>query len=184
MSAYRLHFLFNAPVVLPISNVNELERAMTLPMRMPVLLFLHNAPTYRGGVFMKRRVGIWGAIGLLSLCGCATKDFVLTHTDPLAERVGKLEARVNAIDGKLSQLGGAMDANKAAIGQANVKAQLAVDAVGKLEGDVKRIEDTAKKAEAEAARAESAAMEAREAAESAKQSEKKSEKIFKLEQKK
>jgi hypothetical protein len=133
---------------------------------------------------MNRLIGISGAFVLFGLCGCATQDFVRSQVNPLAERVGKLEARVNAIDGKLSQLGAAMDTDRAAIGQANVKTQLALDAVGKLEGDVKRIEDTAKRAEAEATRAENAAREAREAAENARQSEKKSEKIFKLDQKK
>jgi hypothetical protein len=133
---------------------------------------------------MKRLVGVSGAIMLFGLCGCATQDFVRSQVDPLAERVGKLEARVNAIDGKLSQLGAAMVTDRAAIGQANVKAQLGLDVVGKLEGDIKRIEDTAKRAEAEATRAENAAKEAREAAENAMKSEKKSEKIFKLDQKK
>ena len=126
---------------------------------------------------MKKVVGLLGAFMLLSLTGCATHDYVRSQVDPLAERLGKLEA-------KISQLNGMTEADKAAIKEANDKAQQALDAANKLTGEVRRADKDAEKAEAAAGRAEQAAKEAERAAMESHQMEKKSEKIFKLEQKK
>lgn len=126
---------------------------------------------------MKRIGGVLGALMLVSLTGCATQGYVRTQVDPLAERLGKLEAKV-------SQLSGMTDADKAAIKQANDKAQQALDAANKVAGEVKRVDNDVAKADAAAMRAEKAAKEAEQAAKDAQLMEKKSEKIFKLEQKK
>ena len=123
---------------------------------------------------MKKIVGLLGAFVLGSLTGCATQEYVRSQVDPLAERLGKLEAQV-------SQLGGMTDADKAAIKNANDKAQQALDEANRLAGEVKGVDE---KAEAAAGRAEKAAKEAELAAKEAQQMEKKSEKIFDLEQKK
>ena len=123
---------------------------------------------------MKKIVGLLGAFVLVSLTGCATQEYVRSQVDPLAERLGKLEAQV-------SQLGGMTDADKAAIKNANDKAQQALDEANRLAGEVKGVDE---KAEAAAGRAEKAAKEAELAAKEAQQMEKKSEKIFDLEQKK
>ena len=134
---------------------------------------------------MKKTVWtVLGAVALLGLSGCATKDYVKAEVDPLADRLGKLEARVNAIEGKVTQLGNMTDADKADIKQANDKAQQALDVANKLMGDVKKSDDNMAKAEAAAMRAEKAAAAAEQAAAESRKSEKKSEKIFKLEQKK
>lgn len=126
---------------------------------------------------MKKLIGIIGVIALFNLSGCATKGYVKSQVDPLADRITTLEAMV-------SKLGGTADADKAAIKQANDKAQQALDASARLAGDVAKADNDAKRAEAAAARAENAAKDAERAANEAQQMEKKSEKIFKLEQKK
>jgi len=122
---------------------------------------------------VKKLVVILGAILLMNLAGCATEEYVRTQTDPLADRITKLEAAVSA--------GAMTDADRAALKQAGDKSQQALDKANSLEGDVKQ---SAQKAEEAATRAENAAKEAQQAATSAQQSVKKSEKIFKLEQKK
>ena len=119
---------------------------------------------------MKKIIGILGVVMLFNLAGCATQEYVRTQVDPMAERLGKLEAKV-------SQLNGMTEADKAAIKQANDKSQQALDVANKVAADVKKADNDVAKAEAAAARAEQAAKESQ-------QMEKKSEKIFKLEQKK
>lgn len=126
---------------------------------------------------MKKLIGILGVIALFNVAGCATEGYVRSQVDPLAERISKLETKV-------SQLNGMTEADKAAIMQANGKAQQALDAANKVAGDVTIANNDAKRAEAAALRAENAAKEAERAAKEAQQLEKKSEKIFKLEQKK
>ncbi|MBT0666492.1 hypothetical protein KI809_19460 [Geobacter pelophilus] len=116
---------------------------------------------------MKRIAGFIGLMAIAGLSGCATEGFVHSQVDPLAERLGTLEKKVNALEAKPA---GLSDAERMAISQADAKAQKALDAVGKLTADADR-------AEAAAKRAEAAAMEA-------KKEEKKSEKLFNLEQKK
>jgi hypothetical protein len=98
---------------------------------------------------MKKIVVILGAVALFNIAGCATHEYVRSQFDPLAERI---------------------DANTAAIKQANDKAQQALNMANKMA-------DNAKKSEAAAKEADKAAMEAQ-------KMEKKSEKIFKLEQQK
>ena len=126
---------------------------------------------------MKKVVGFFGILLLANLMGCATHDFVRTQTDPLADRLSKLESTV-------SQLSAASDANKAALAQVNGKAQQALDLANKTSSEVRSAKNDADKAEAAALRAENAAKEAEQAAKESQQMERKSEKIFKLEQKK
>ena len=126
---------------------------------------------------MKRTAVVLGSLLLMGLTGCATEEYVRTQVDPLADRIGKLEQMVKA---------NAMtdEADRAAIKEANDKAQQANDAVKKVATEVKSANQDVQKAEAAAQRAENAAAEATKAAENAKMMEKKTEKIFKLEQKK
>ncbi|NVN89818.1 MAG: hypothetical protein HXX11_04375 [Desulfuromonadales bacterium] len=140
---------------------------------------------------MKRMGFVVGAVALMGLSGCATQGFVRSQADPLAERIGKLEA-------KEVQLSGMREADSAAVKQANDKAEqalaiankTAVDVVNanndvkKADAAVTKAEAAAQRAEAAAARAEKAANEAVQAANEAKQMALKSEKVFKLEQKK
>lgn len=126
---------------------------------------------------MKKIVGILGVLALASLTGCATEGYVRSQVDPLNERISKLEATV-------SRLSGMTDADRAAIKQANDKAQQAFDLSNRVAVDGKKADGDVKKAEAAAMRAEKAANDAEKAAKEAQHAEKKSEKIFKLEQKK
>ncbi|GFE59568.1 lipoprotein [Geobacter sp. AOG2] len=140
---------------------------------------------------MKRISGILALLALAGLTGCATKGYVQTQVDPLAERIGKLEAAV-------SRLNGVTDNDAAAIKAANDKAQQALDLsnkavvdVVKADGDVRNAEAAAMRAETAALRAEKAAGDAEKAAGDAekaageaRQGAQKSEKIFELEQKK
>lgn len=103
----------------------------------------------------------------LGLSGCATEEYVRSQTDPLADHVGKLETRVNALEGMCGKPASLSDSDKAMIQQAIDKAQQALDATNRLSADIKRAEEAAKNAE-----------------EAAKKAEHKSEKLFKLEQKK
>lgn len=123
---------------------------------------------------MKRMIVLLVVMALTGLSGCATKKYVDSQVNPLAERVGKLEEAA-----KSSSMG---DAEQAiAIKQADAKAQLALDTANKATGDAR---SAMQDAEAAAASADSAAKEAALAAENARQMAKKSEKIFELQQKK
>lgn len=126
---------------------------------------------------MKKLVGIFGAIAVAGLTGCATEGYVRSQIEPLAERINRLEAKV-------PQAGSMSDADRAAVKQANDKAQQALDLSNRLADDARKVDEDAKKAESAAAKAEQAAKDAEAAARQAQRSEKKSEKIFKLEQKK
>ncbi len=126
---------------------------------------------------MKKIVGILGVVVLFNLTGCATHDYVRSQVDPLTERLGKLESKV-------SQIGGAAEGDKAAIMQANDKAQQALDMANKMAGDATKADNDAKRAEDAAMKAENAAKEAERAANEAQRMENKSEKLFKLDQKK
>lgn len=126
---------------------------------------------------MKRTIVLLVVMALVGLSGCATKKYVGTQVDPLAERVGKLEAAAEA-----SSMDDASQA--AAIKQADDKAQLALDTANKATEEARSALQNAQKAEAAAANADIAAREAALAAENAKQMTKKSEKIFELQQKK
>lgn len=147
---------------------------------------------------MKTMGLFFGAMVLLGLSGCATQGFVRSQAEPLAERIGKMEAKV-------SHLSGMREADSATIRQASDKAEqalglankTAVDvvtanndvkkadaAVSKAELAVSKAEAAALRAETAAARAEKATNEAVQAANEARQMALKSEKVFKLEQKK
>lgn len=126
---------------------------------------------------MKRMGLVLGTVALVGLSGCATKDFVRSQADPLAERIGKLEAS-NA------QFSAMREADTAAIKQANDKAEQALNSANKAVGDAVNANNDVKKAEAAALRAEAAAVNAEKAANEARQMAMKSEKVFKLEQKK
>lgn len=140
---------------------------------------------------MKRTGMVVGTVALMGLSGCATQGFVRTQVDPLTERVGKLEAK----DAELSSM---READTAATRQANDKAQQALELANKTAGDVVNAANDAKRAEAVALRAEEAALkaeraaneaaraasEATQAANEARHMATKSEKIFKLGQKK
>lgn len=140
---------------------------------------------------MKKTAGFLGVLVLVSLTGCATQDYVRTQICPLEERLGKLETRV-------SQPVVIPEADRAAIMQANDKAQAALDMANKAAGDVKKVENdamqaqtaakgaeaAAKGAEAAVKGAEAAAKGAELAARGAEQMQKKTEKIFELRQKK
>ena len=140
---------------------------------------------------MKRTTGFLGVLVLVSLTGCATQEYVRSQIDPLAERLCALETKV-------SQPVVLPEADKAAIMQADNKAQAALDVANTLAGAVKKVENDVmqaqaaakgaeaaiKGAEAAAKGAEAAAKGAELAAREAQQMQKKSEKIFELEQKK
>ena len=119
---------------------------------------------------MKRMVVLLVVMALAGLSGCATKKYVGSQVNPLAERVGKLEAAAKA-----SSMEDAKQAT--AIKQADDKAQLALDTANKASGDARSALQDVQKAAAAAASAEKAANEAA-------MSVKKSEKIFNLQQKK
>lgn len=126
---------------------------------------------------MKRMVVLLVVMALTGLSGCATKKYVGTQVDPLAERIAKLEAAA-----KTSSM---VDAEQVtAIKQADDKAQLALNTANKATGDASTALQNAQKAEAAATSAEKAAKEAALAAKNAEQMTKKSEKIFELQQKK
>jgi uncharacterized protein YceK len=123
---------------------------------------------------MKRVVVLLVVMALAGLSGCATKAYVRSQVDPLAERVGKLEAAAKASS--------MVDTEQAtAIKQADNKAQLALDTANKTSEEAQNALLEAQKAEAAA---KQAAKEAAMSAENANQMVKKSEKIFNLQQKK
>ncbi len=133
---------------------------------------------------MKRAGFVLMTAVITALSGCATKGYVNTRTDPLVERLNKLEAKV-------SELNAMRETDSAAIRQANDKAQQALDVAGKTSVDavnanneVRKIEATAMRADTAATRAEKAANEAAQAAGSAREMAIKSEKAFNLGQKK
>jgi uncharacterized protein YceK len=123
---------------------------------------------------MKRIVVLLVVMALAGLSGCATKAYVRSQVDPLAERVGKLEATA-----KTSSMTDTEQAT--AIKQADNKAQLALDTANKTSEEAKIALQDVQKSEAAA---KQAATEAAMSAENANQSVKKSEKIFNLQQKK
>ncbi|HLN90263.1 MAG TPA: hypothetical protein VK429_00225, partial [Patescibacteria group bacterium] len=52
---------------------------------------------------MKKVMLVLTSIAVLFASGCATKNYVKTQVDPLSDRIGRIEARLNAMDGKLDQ---------------------------------------------------------------------------------
>ncbi|HJV66462.1 MAG TPA: hypothetical protein VJ550_12055 [Geomonas sp.] len=102
---------------------------------------------------MKGIALVLGTVAMVGLAGCATEDYVRTQVSPLEQRLDKLEAAQNA--------------DRAAIKQADDKAQQALDAVKVYN---QKVDDAA-------ARAERAAT-------AAEQAEQKAEKLFRLQQNK
>ena len=102
---------------------------------------------------MKRLALLLGAVAVVGLAGCATEDYVHSQVNPLAQRLDKVEAAQNA--------------DHAAIGQADAKAQQALDAVKMYN---QKVDDAAARAEKAAAAAEEAQQ--------------KAEKLFRLQQNK
>jgi len=119
---------------------------------------------------MKKFATLLGFVAFLSLTGCATQEYVRSQTEPLADRLGKLENRVDALDAKVAKPTGLSDADKAMIRDADAKAQKALDEMNRLSSEVATATEEARKAQ--------------EAAKAAETAEQKSEKLFKLEQKK
>ena len=116
---------------------------------------------------MKRMIYAVAALSLLAASGCATKGYVKSETDPLADRLGRLEGKVNALEARPVGMTGSERATM----------QDALDTARKALDTANRAESEAKDAQAAAQRAEQSTAEAEKAA-------KKTEKIFKLEQKK
>lgn len=146
-----------------------------------------------------------GILSVLSITGCATQDYVKSVADPLAERIGRLETKVTALEAMVAKPARLSDADNVRLEQASTTAKQALDASGRLATELKHAEENAKKAEdsankaegsankADAAanraedaakRTEAAATRADNAAISAQQAEKKAEKIFRIQQKK
>jgi len=139
-----------------------------------------------------------GVTAVLGLTGCATKEFVKSQTDPLADRIGKLEERAKALEATVALPPRLSDADNARLTQAGDNARQALDTANKASAAAAGInvnakkaedaslkaEDSAKRSEESAKRSEGAAMKAEGAAGNAQQAEQKSEKIFKLHQKK
>ncbi|HLN79524.1 MAG TPA: hypothetical protein VK185_00865 [Candidatus Bathyarchaeia archaeon] len=126
---------------------------------------------------MKKVMLVLTSIAVLFASGCATKNYVKTQVDPLSDRIGRIEARLNAMDGKLDQ--------------AVKTGQLSTAEAKAARAEIAEAKDMAKKAEADAARAagdaDKAAAAAKNAEEAAKNAEKtaaKTEKMFHLQQKK
>ena len=126
---------------------------------------------------MKKVMLVLTSIAVLFASGCATKNYVKTQVDPLSDRIGRIEARLNAMDTKLDQA-----VKTGQLSTADIKAARA---------EIAEAKDMAKKAEADAARAagdaDKAAAAAKNAEEAAKNAEKtaaKTEKMFHLQQKK
>jgi len=120
------------------------------------------------------------SVALAFATGCATKAYVKSQTDPLSERIGRIETRLDAIDAKLVQLSKDAEMAKAdhvAIEEAKGMAQKAMDMANKAEAEAMRAGENAASAQAAAERAEQAAKAAEKAAA-------KTEKMFRLQQKK
>jgi hypothetical protein len=105
---------------------------------------------------MRKHVAAIGAMMVLGLTGCATEEYVRSQTDPLADRMDKLETRVKSLEGTIAMGVILKEADKALL-------QQALDAANRASADARRAEEAAKAAE---------------------KAEKKSEKLFQLEQKK
>jgi len=113
------------------------------------------------------------SVALAFATGCATKAYVKSQVDPLSERIGRIETRLDAIDAKLVQLSKDAEmakADHAAIEEAKSMAQKAMDMANKAEAEAMRAGENAASAQAAAERAEKAAA--------------KVEKMFRLQQKK
>src|SRR5690242_238143 len=102
-----------------------------------------------------------GVLTVLSLTGCATKEYVRSQADPLAARIGKLEERAKALEAAAALPARLSDADNARINQAGDNARQALDIANKastaaagINGIVKKAEDAALKSEDSAKRSE------------------------------
>jgi uncharacterized membrane protein len=89
---------------------------------------------------MRRIIAAIGVMSFLGLTGCATEEFVRSQTDPLSERIGKLETRMNALEGLAAKGFNLTDTDKALLRQA-------LDAAKKAEEAAKAAENAEKKSE-------------------------------------
>jgi chromosome segregation ATPase len=110
---------------------------------------------------MKKAALVISSIALLFASGCATKGYVKTQVDPVSDRIGGLEARMNAIESKLDQttkdtesLKGQSQTDQAAIADMKAMAQKAEADAMRAGEDAKKAEEAAREAEKAAARAE------------------------------
>lgn len=123
---------------------------------------------------MRKLAVVVVSVALAFATGCATKAYVKSQVDPLSERIGRIEARLDAIDAKLAEMA---KADHAAIEEAKGMSQKAMDMANKAEAEAMRAGENAASAQAAAERAEQAAKAAEKAAA-------KTEKMFRLQQKK
>src|SRR5574342_797109 len=133
-----------------------------------------------GGRPMKKVALVIASVVLLFATGCATKGDVKSQVDPLSDRIGRVEARLNAIEAKPNQPmkpAELSESDRAALEEAKTMATKATALANKAESEATR-------AGGNADRAEAAAKKAEDAASAAEKSAAKAEKIFRLEQKK
>ena len=147
---------------------------------------------------MRKTAAVIGVVTALGLTGCATKGFVQSQTAPLEERIGKLEKRAKALETAVAQSARLSDVDNARINQAGDNARQALDTANRAATEAagantnaKKVDDATAKAEGAAARsedaakrAEASAMKAEDYSKSAQQAGEKSEKLFRLHQKK
>jgi hypothetical protein len=119
---------------------------------------------------MKKVALVISSIALLFASGCATKEYVKTQVDPVSDRIGRIEARMTALEGKLDQA-----AKMGELSMAEAKAARA---------EIAEVKDMAKKAQEDAARAGDDANKSAAAAKNAEEAAAKAEKMFRLQQKK
>jgi hypothetical protein len=140
---------------------------------------------------MRKSATVIGIMAVLGLTGCATKGYVVSQTDPLTERLSNLENRVKSLEATVALPARLSDSDSAALKQAGDNARQALDTANRASAEAagananaSKVSDAAARSEGAAARSESAAVRAEESAKSAQQAEQKSEKIFRLHQKK
>jgi esterase/lipase len=111
---------------------------------------------------MKRAMFAGLSLGFI-LSGCATEEYVLQKTAPLADRLGMLENRLLVVDGKVNQLYGrqslSLDERKT-LDDVRDMSQKALDDIGRLAAELKKMVTDVSRAEAAAKRAEAAAEKA------------------------
>ncbi len=123
---------------------------------------------------MRKLAFVIVAVALAFTTGCATKTYVKSQVDPLSERIGRIEAKLDQLSKDAEK---AKAADRAAIEETKSMAQKAMDMATKAEAEAMRAGENTAKAQAAAERAEQAAREAEKAAA-------KTEKMFQLQQKK
>jgi len=108
---------------------------------------------------MKKMTLVVLSIALLFAAGCASKEYVKTQVDPLSERIGRIESRLNADEAKLNQVAKDGEADRAAIADAKAMAGKAQEDAARAAGDANKAMEAARLAEeAAGAAVKSAAM--------------------------